>query len=859
MADTTVKIEVDGTAAINTLKQLTQANKDFENSAKASVKATNEAGKGIDEMSAAVTRARPHMIQLIQDLAEGRGALKSFSAQGVDIVKSFGSIGAALEGLGGLLISPIGLFAALAAGIGTVAYQAHKGGEEMDKLKNQLSLTNDYAGVTSGSINALAVSMAGGSVTAGDMREVFGKLAASGHFTSDAMREVAQSVKLVSQLSGESADTVSDKLMKAFNGSISGIKELNAQYHFLTTAQYEQIDSLIKNGENQKAVALASGILNEQLGKQKVEVGTLTGFWNKLKEGVSDYLTIFQGFGQKEEDKLGQQLTLLKKNQEALDAVTKNPGLYKFQIGAPMYDSPETYERRIKEIQTRIDAIRDANRKKDEDAEKKSAEIVKRERETTISEANKGLASGVELEQKRIGFAERKAALDAQAASQGDAQVAKARAQLTYEEKIAALEAERTRINELEPMRASNTNARIDAAKRIAQVERDDAIKVADIKERNAEKEFSDLLRIHNEKLKQGQGEIDQGEIIRKQKQNQIELENILRERLKKIGDPEATGTQGKALKAQVDAQKALDDETIRSTELNKLNFEISTKLRNKLTEDTITQTEKLKDQREEILAGSNLEVTLIKEKIRLREEEKAKIVAIQNVFGDQSKLTQQQIDDQKQLTDAVRAEYDKRRNDSENAIRSDDQITKTKEFGLEASLARISKMALTPAGIVSSVVDTMFNNMSKALDNFVDTGKLSFSNFTESVIKDLLKIALHESEVALFKAAGGASGIGAGLLSFFGGFFADGGSPPMGKASIVGENGPELFIPRTPGTIIPNDMLGGGGSVQNNNYHNYTISAIDAKSVAQLFYENRMTMFGVTERARRELPMRTR
>ena len=52
-----------------------------------------------------------------------------------------------------------------------------------------------------------------------------------------------------------------------------------------------------------------------------------------------------------------------------------------------------------------------------------------------------------------------------------------------------------------------------------------------------------------------------------------------------------------------------------------------------------------------------------------------------------------------------------------------------------------------------------------------------------------------------------------------FGGFFsglnfANGGRPPVGKASVVGERGPELFVPKVAGTIVPNDKLSGGGAV---------------------------------------------
>ena len=43
---------------------------------------------------------------------------------------------------------------------------------------------------------------------------------------------------------------------------------------------------------------------------------------------------------------------------------------------------------------------------------------------------------------------------------------------------------------------------------------------------------------------------------------------------------------------------------------------------------------------------------------------------------------------------------------------------------------------------------------------------------------------------------------------------FAKGGRPPVGRASIVGERGPELFVPSRAGTIVPNDQLGGSTSV---------------------------------------------
>jgi len=66
-----------------------------------------------------------------------------------------------------------------------------------------------------------------------------------------------------------------------------------------------------------------------------------------------------------------------------------------------------------------------------------------------------------------------------------------------------------------------------------------------------------------------------------------------------------------------------------------------------------------------------------------------------------------------------------------------------------------------------------------------------------------------------LFSGGGGGGGVGFGSVNLgisplLG--FANGGRPPVGKASIVGERGPEVFVPTSSGTIIPNNMIGGGG-----------------------------------------------
>lgn len=60
----------------------------------------------------------------------------------------------------------------------------------------------------------------------------------------------------------------------------------------------------------------------------------------------------------------------------------------------------------------------------------------------------------------------------------------------------------------------------------------------------------------------------------------------------------------------------------------------------------------------------------------------------------------------------------------------------------------------------------------------------------------------------------GGLGGLFGGLISkLFGGAFAEGGMPPMNKVSVVGERGPELFVPSTRGMIVPNRNISLGSN----------------------------------------------
>ena len=163
------------------------------------------------------------------------------------------------------------------------------------------------------------------------------------------------------------------------------------------------------------------------------------------------------------------------------------------------------------------------------------------------------------------------------------------------------------------------------------------------------------------------------------------------------------------------------------------------------------------------------------------------------------------------------------------------------------------------------------FESMGDALIDFAVTGKSSFGDMIKQMLIDFTKLEMRLQMMKLYEGARGGSsggmfggllgnvfggtpfgggftdvgGIGAAgssaLSSILGGFFANGGNPPMGKVSVVGEQGPELFIPKQQGTIIPNHQLGGTKKVVNMN-QTYNIQ-IDSRSDQASIYAGVQSM----------------
>jgi len=184
----------------------------------------------------------------------------------------------------------------------------------------------------------------------------------------------------------------------------------------------------------------------------------------------------------------------------------------------------------------------------------------------------------------------------------------------------------------------------------------------------------------------------------------------------------------------------------------------------------------------------------------------------------------------------------------------------------------------------IQDIGKSTFEGLKQSLTDFVMTGKLSFSDLSTFIVRktvemligqaiqnafekglamfkaDALKkafISLHEGAMKTFAsipfpfnivAVGGALAFGAGIINKIKGF-EKGGRPPVGRPSIVGERGAELFVPDQAGTVVPNDKLGMGKNVT----VNFNINTVDARGFNELLVNSRGVIVNLINSAMNE------
>ena len=144
------------------------------------------------------------------------------------------------------------------------------------------------------------------------------------------------------------------------------------------------------------------------------------------------------------------------------------------------------------------------------------------------------------------------------------------------------------------------------------------------------------------------------------------------------------------------------------------------------------------------------------------------------------------------------------------------------KQYELNTAIQQQKALAESVSTTLGQGMASVFDTLIQGSDNWGKSLQQIASKVLVDIANQLIRIYVIEQAVSaiksflspalLFGGGGGQIG-GVGTLGPNYGIkqFANGGVPPVGRPSLVGERGPELFMPGIRGTVIPNGGFGGG------------------------------------------------
>lgn len=161
------------------------------------------------------------------------------------------------------------------------------------------------------------------------------------------------------------------------------------------------------------------------------------------------------------------------------------------------------------------------------------------------------------------------------------------------------------------------------------------------------------------------------------------------------------------------------------------------------------------------------------------------------------------------------------------------DQRSKYSEAEINSITAEVEAYNLKLEALKQQeqLAKTMQSSMETAFMSIVsgtESAKDAFKKMAYEVVKELYKVLVVQRMVGQFQSGGG--GILGGLAGLFGAR-ASGGSVMPGKSYLVGENGPELVIPRHSGTVVNANQTASAGGGNGGFTQNLTISVTGSDS----------------------------
>ncbi|MGG4774826.1 phage tail tape measure protein [Paenalcaligenes sp. Me52] len=222
---------------------------------------------------------------------------------------------------------PIAAVGGAFAAFGLAAYQ---GANELKELDRLLLLTGNAAGVTADQVSTMAARLGDlKGATRGQAVNVLTEIISNGKIARDQLETVADTAIRANNTVGRAVSDTIDEFVRLGEKPTENAAKLNQQYNFLTLSVYEQIRALEQQGRTQDAAKLAqdeySRVTNERLDQVNSNLGVLERGWNAIAEAAKKGWDAMAGIGR--EKTTAEQIADLDRQIASAEEALANPSL----------------------------------------------------------------------------------------------------------------------------------------------------------------------------------------------------------------------------------------------------------------------------------------------------------------------------------------------------------------------------------------------------------------------------------------------------------------------------------------------------------------------------------------------------
>jgi lambda family phage tail tape measure protein len=740
----------------------------------------------------------------------GQNPFVALVQQGSQISGTFGGVGNTFRALGGVVTTTGVAISGLAGAIAVLGFAAYEGYERTAKLNKAIELSGNFAGITAGEFREMYRAIGDATNTgARSARDTLEALVSSGRFAGDALQATAQAAQFFAEVSDRSAEDIVQGFVAMTNGVARWAESANRSYHFLTAAQLEYIQTLEDQGNQQKAIEVTMNALTDRIDDAAKSVTWLGRQWRDAKKAVSDYMDQLTHLYDRALNGPNVDELLVQAREKLSNLRTAQ------SPQADLFDRAMVYMRGGEEFifgqvadQERLVKSLEATKRLNDDIANSSA------RQNAMQQAriqwNKLQEQSLTKQQK---LAKELATANALADRAGMSEAQRADVLKSIKDKYT----DKGGIAQALALGKASMDASIKGIKsELAGLANDYRNSEAVMEAARAaglidEKAYFDAKRSFIQLNSEAQVRALEQENAQLQAQKASAKDRIVN--LAQIAENEA----------KIAAIKA--DATGKTVVLDIQQQDALTKVQRAYKEATASAQEYLdmvaRQQGRELGTfgmGSRAReradaLSQIEERYQTQREQLASELRSKEVTPER----QQQYDQQLEIINAFQGKaisqweaYYQRRTAMEGDWSN----------GAREAIANYLDANKNAAKLAADAWGGAIGGMEDLLTDFFTTGKADWGKYIQSVIAEIIRLQVVKpilSNVFGSIAPSGGSGSGSSggvsifsaIGSLFGGKFADGGSPPVGKVSLVGERGPELFIPKTPGTIVPNHKLG--------------------------------------------------